>query len=453
MGPRFVTKIENNRIYVVVASESGIRAGNLVMVDQDTSPRIGDLVLVAIESGWGIRKLIKSNGKVYLESDTERLGVREEYLVAGKVVMVVCEAFFAMPMQTGLMPLIKNKTMKENEVLSSLIEKNIISKSDIFDYNESPFKDEFESIDTFYQNNLLHYSSRYEIWPCAIFINNDFSANAKAAKKEEFYIVSINMGTVFKLINYFYDNTDLINDDGLKEYQEFETHLDNPIHILLHQMALHFTFYHEMAHLVQRSDFLASTIFEDINNESNFSIERHVLELDADEFSAISIIAHVTDYGEKTFEEELTQEKMQILITIACSAILIYFLSFDSYKNAKEIYTRETTHPHPAIRIIWIIITMVQYVNQDLIGRGHKFNLDEKDTVQRVLNFSKLVGIKIFGDDTVSEFLESIETNLLKVATYLSELQHLKHTDPSLAVSKWNYLAREEMKKTDQKQK
>lgn len=67
----------------------GIRAGNLVVVDQDTSPRIGDLVLVAIESGWGIRKLVKSNGKVYLESDTERLGVREEYLVAGRVVMVV----------------------------------------------------------------------------------------------------------------------------------------------------------------------------------------------------------------------------------------------------------------------------------------------------------------------------------------------------------------------------
>lgn len=68
---------------------SGIRAGDLVVIDQDTSPKFGDLVVVPIESGWGIRKLIKSNGKVYLESDTERLGVREEYLVAGKVVMVV----------------------------------------------------------------------------------------------------------------------------------------------------------------------------------------------------------------------------------------------------------------------------------------------------------------------------------------------------------------------------
>jgi SOS-response transcriptional repressor LexA len=68
---------------------AGISAGNLVGVDQDTSPIIGNLVLVAIESDWGIRKLIKSNGKVYLESDTERSGVREEYLVAGKVVMVV----------------------------------------------------------------------------------------------------------------------------------------------------------------------------------------------------------------------------------------------------------------------------------------------------------------------------------------------------------------------------
>lgn len=64
--------------------ESGIRAGNLSVMAQDTSPKIGDLVLMAIESGWGIRKLVKSNGKVYLESDTERLGVREEYLVAGK---------------------------------------------------------------------------------------------------------------------------------------------------------------------------------------------------------------------------------------------------------------------------------------------------------------------------------------------------------------------------------
>lgn len=68
---------------------SGIRAGDLVVVDQDTSPRFGDLVVVPIESGWGIRKLTKLNGRAYLESDSEKMGVREDLMLGGKVVMVV----------------------------------------------------------------------------------------------------------------------------------------------------------------------------------------------------------------------------------------------------------------------------------------------------------------------------------------------------------------------------
>lgn len=46
----------------------------------------GDLVVVAVESGRGIRKLTKLNEKVYLESDSEEIGIKEEYLVAGRVV-------------------------------------------------------------------------------------------------------------------------------------------------------------------------------------------------------------------------------------------------------------------------------------------------------------------------------------------------------------------------------
>jgi hypothetical protein len=49
-----VTKIENSRIYVMVACESDIH--------------------VKYWRGYRIRKLIKFNGKVNLESDTERLG-------------------------------------------------------------------------------------------------------------------------------------------------------------------------------------------------------------------------------------------------------------------------------------------------------------------------------------------------------------------------------------------
>lgn len=49
-------------------------------------------MVVAIESGWGIRKSIKLNRRVYWESDTGRLGMREENLVAGRVVIVVTKA-------------------------------------------------------------------------------------------------------------------------------------------------------------------------------------------------------------------------------------------------------------------------------------------------------------------------------------------------------------------------
>ena len=51
----------------------------------------------------------------------------------------------------------------------------------------------------------------------------------------------------------------------------------------MYQIATQFTFYHEQAHLIQKSVELKSMIFENYSDASEqFSLEHHVLEIDAD---------------------------------------------------------------------------------------------------------------------------------------------------------------------------
>ncbi|AEE48179.1 hypothetical protein [Haliscomenobacter hydrossis] len=334
-----------------------------------------------------------------------------------------------------------------NEILNELIAKKIIPSDDVFDFSGSPFYEEFKDILDFYQKNLLINSTKYDIHPCVIYIKNQFGINARAAKIQDYFIISINMGAIKHLIDVFLMNKELINEESLKEYQELESFLDVPIHVLMHHGAIHFSFYHEMAHLIQKSDYLTLSIYEDADHDSQFFITRHLLEIDADEFSAINVVAHVVDHAEDTFGDNLNESIMQNLIVVLCSSLLLYFLSFQSYKNEPEIYTTKSTHPHPCIRIAWIVITIIDYVNQDLKGRGYDFTLDRKKIGEAMLTFSELIGVKIFGDSTISYFRKLMEENAELISIYLHKISMLKHNDKSMAVSKWNYLAGEYLKK------
>ncbi|GAA3773325.1 hypothetical protein [Flavobacterium ginsengiterrae] len=114
------------------------------------------------------------------------------------------------------------------------------------------------------------------------------------------------------------------------KYPAIYNNLDNPSNVLLYQVAQHFTFYHELAHLIQKSDLLYNFLYERPQQQEHFSIVNYKLELDADELATAT---HIHQYIFKIFGENIDNQKVESITELFCFGILLYMLSFDAIKN------------------------------------------------------------------------------------------------------------------------
>lgn len=323
---------------------------------------------------------------------------------------------------------------KYKNTIEEILKNTSIPKENIFDYEFSPYKDEFNLFFEFYFDILNN--NYYGINPALLFFKNEFSTNAAAGVENGYYIVSINMGTVNYLINKL-KKKDLLNDTHNDEFIEFEKLLDVSVNELMYQNAMHFTFYHEMAHLIQKSDLLKEFIFEQPNNEKEFSMNHHILELDADKFSSLSIGAHTFQYVKKIFGKELTNDKLEKTLILICSSVLFYILSFET--NKCNLYYKEKTHPHPIIRISCIIVDIVGYVTECFKEKEYIINVT--NVMNKCLDFSNKISIKHFDDVHIENYKKTLSNEYLNVVKYLKEIEKAQHGNKSLSSHKWNLVA------------
>lgn len=329
------------------------------------------------------------------------------------------------------------KTYKDQK--EELINKIGFKKEEIFEYEFSPLKDEFDWVFKFYQENLKK-NVKYGITPALIFFNTNLSINAWAGKNKGYYIISFNMGTIVRLIQLFIEKLEVFYSDE-DQFSDFEKLLDNPVNVLMYQNAIHFTFYHEMAHLVQQSELLNDKIYEKCNEADNYSEIKHILELDADEFSALSIGGHILRYAETTFGDKINSSQFEGLVIISCSSIFLYLSLFQTSK--RDIYYDESTHPHPTIRILWIIFTIVSYCSHSLKAKGIQIELDKESIIDNTFLICERVGGIVYENNHFINFKNTLKKERSNIIGYLQKLQKMKNKDNSLSVPKWNKLARE----------
>jgi hypothetical protein len=328
------------------------------------------------------------------------------------------------------------------KVIDELIVNNVIKASHVFDYIETPHEEEFAEIFQFYQSNLAHHSE-YNINPSVFFFNNGLNVNAYAEKNANYKIISVNMGTVVDLMEKFKDCNDLIEDEALKEFSIFEDELDTSINNLIYQNALNFTFYHELGHLIQFSDFGDKKLYEHLDNSGGFSQRKHILEMDADEFSSLCLGTHVLQYAENMFGSELTKEQLEKLLIIGCSSAFLYILSFPS--NREKIYYEKYTHPHPIIRILSIVFTIISHCIEVLTVKGINIEIKPTELVHKITNFSKVIERKLMEDKLIKNtvikgFITTLEKKGFTIYAYIAKLQALRNEDITLAVFKRNQI-------------
>jgi hypothetical protein len=252
----------------------------------------------------------------------------------------------------------------------------------------------------------------------------------------------MNMGTVVRLMEMFKDNDNLLNIEVHNDLIVFEKLLDVPINVLMYQNLIHFTFYHELGHLIQKSDYLESGLFENIVTEEDFNFYRHVLELDADEYSTLSIGTHLIQYSDKIFGKTVSKEQFENLVVINGCSIFLYLRNF--YSNIYELYYFEKTHPHPTIRITSIIFTLIQYCNIGLKEKGFDFGqLEPGKILERILKLSEEVSENVLGHVHLeADYHKTMISDLPKIIDYLIKYREIRETDNFLSVSKWNEIAK-----------
>ncbi|HXD94213.1 MAG TPA: hypothetical protein VNX01_13455 [Bacteroidia bacterium] len=319
-------------------------------------------------------------------------------------------------------------------------DKGILSQNGVLeDYSYYPIEEELDRVFTFY-TETLSLNQEYGISPAILFYENNNKINAVASKQNGYYVIGIYLGTIVYLEEIFKNKNNLIKDAGIKEFIKFEKKSGISINELMYQQALHFTFYHEMGHLIQKSNFLETQLFENLSATTAFDLKKHILELDADRFASLNVSAHVVQYAKNTFKDKLTEEDLEKILVIICSSALFYVLSFQSENSS--IYYEEKSHPHPIIRITLIIFHVVSYALQFFESEGHKFNLQSKTIVNNCLKFSIDISDKIMPKDLITKYQSIIPAESDKITEYIMKAESFLEKDGSLASNKWNEIAK-----------
>nr|WP_293300016.1 hypothetical protein [Allomuricauda sp.] len=311
-----------------------------------------------------------------------------------------------------------------------------VKSGSIFNPEFSPLVDDYLQTYSFYQEALVH-NNDFGIEPAYLYFKNDFSLNAAAKRTpNNVYLVSINMGTVDWLVRRLKNNTALIEDTNINLFRILSPYLDNPINILFYQACCHYTFYHEMGHLVQNSNFLNDSVEENPVFNSRFNFDRHLLEIDADTFSALCLGTHIFQYCERLFGANFTRERLQGLVVLFSISIFMYLLSFSG--NTERFYLKESTHPHPALRLTNFLMVLTKYCNDSLEDRESGFTVNQGDMFIFAMEIAEELQGYFFNASVVSNYRQTMIENHSQAVEYLSELVEANSKLQTTAAHKWN---------------
>jgi hypothetical protein len=313
-----------------------------------------------------------------------------------------------------------------------LVERSSIKIDEIFPFIEgSPLDYELKKGFLFYYKELKE-NIGHNLEPSYVFIVNDRKFNAFAKKeKNGSNIIGINVGIVRHLYDLFGANDDLKS--SLKDkFSKF------PATDLMFDTAMHFTFYHELGHLIQNSSVLENSLSGDEKVE--FSLKKHILEYDADQFASIVIGGHIATFTIDNLGEKVSSTDIEDVLITVCTSILFYLLSSPSSKH--ELYFEECGHPHPTIRIVNIVFTIIHHHLSTLKNYGVSAEIDPDKIVADTIKLAESLNLELIQQDRLSSMRTSIAANVHEISDYMEFLRFQKSGDRSMSTYKWNQFAK-----------
>jgi hypothetical protein len=315
-------------------------------------------------------------------------------------------------------------------------EKEIIAKSDIFDYRETPFEHLFDDYYKFCREHLDNSLKTYGLNPSIILFTNNLEPNAKAQYSNDTFSIHINLGLFKKCADNFLNNEKL--DKYLSDkYSDLLSDFDNPLTALAFQVSTQFTYYHEFAHLVQFSKVREQlSLQERYNKEVPYDKEKQSLEINADSLASIAIASHIQQYIIRSFGENISQEKVEITIILICSCLLNYVATFCD--DVSEIYFEKYSHPHPFLRLFAINLNILNYLKQSKFFTDNGIEIKMNELFKRILDFYEDLERKKVFDTKIKDAMIFGAQNQKEIVAHLGNLMEVKTDRYKDAIDEWN---------------
>jgi hypothetical protein len=309
-------------------------------------------------------------------------------------------------------------TVRYKKAMTELHNLAGIPAEDIFDYGQSKIAVLFDRFYNFCQDNLTIHCTEYDIQPARFYFRDDTRVNARAGKKNNYYIIEMNMGLVLAMYEYFYTRNTAFNDDAYlaKTYRDLFP-ADAPPDFVMYQVAIQFTYYHELGHLVQKSPELNGFLSENYTTTgSSFSMLQHLKEFDADIHAAQMIYFHIYEFWKKLPDQQQTSDSLFKFIAVYLSGIFVYFTYLEG--EANPLYFAEHSHPHPLVRITYIMDVIIGVAEKNLID----IKIDGREVLREAFNISERIAVANKYENPVDRYGNSFVSANKSIADYIQVL-------------------------------
>lgn len=304
----------------------------------------------------------------------------------------------------------------------------------IYDYSEDPLAQSYEEFYNFCMDNLEIAKGNFDIGVTFLYYSTVRSMNAGAKKTPDgISIIKVN-NTIIEALDYHFHESDYFRTAGLK-YEPLEKKCGLPLSKLMLQYCTLFTYYHELAHLIQDSPLNSNFTSEEVNVNIPYSEEKHLLEIDADWFAAHNIAEHLIDFFSRLDESPETALDINLkkeLVVISLAGIYHYFNLFSSASSG--IYFKSGTHPHFSIRLLMVNVLITNHLYKSL---DEPFRIDLKSSIQISSDLLNSLGLS-----SHTPWLEVIKLNEDAINNYISEMSSLMENKTNLASYKLEQLGR-----------
>lgn len=269
--------------------------------------------------------------------------------------------------------------MSYTKEISDIVQNKLINNDEIFNYFETPLESLCDKLYLYYKKLIENNADLYNIDPNFFFYKNNVTVNASAYIIEKNTLISVNIGTINNLKNTFLDNEELterIFGESIQKLNKILIENKSSVMEFMYCSSIIFLINHEIGHLIQNNGELEKKFNESIEDTEVFNIENHIYEVDSDIFASMKLTQDIHQVWQRFDDQYKTDEFLCDLISLATSAIGIFKLF--NLNAEREIYYKEKSHPHVAIRYVLIQENIVNYISHIL---GSKISDEFKDSM------------------------------------------------------------------------